>query len=892
MITNNSSTLEEHKLKKYGVNELRKMYLEFFESKDHLKMKSFSLIPHNDNSLLLINSGMAPLKPYFTGQEIPPRKRVTTCQKCIRTGDIENVGKTARHGTFFEMLGNFSFGDYFKNEAIEWTWEFLTEVVGLDADRLYPSVYLEDDEAFDIWNKKIGIAPERIFKFGKADNFWEHGAGPCGPCSEVYYDRGEKYGCGKPDCKVGCDCDRYMEVWNNVFTQFDNDGNNNYVELEQKNIDTGMGLERLAVVVQDVDSIFDVDTLKALRDKICEMAGVTYKTDEKKDISIRLITDHIRSVTFMTSDGILPSNEGRGYVLRRLLRRAARHGRMLGIKDMFLAELSKTVIECSKDAYPELLEKQEHIFATLNKEEESFNKTIDQGLAILNTFIAEIKEKNEKELSGENAFKLYDTYGFPLDLTKEILEEAGITVDEAGYTECMNLQRTTARNARKVSNYMGADATIYEQIPVDIVTNFVGYDNLSYDSDIVAMTTEDAVVETLSEGDNGSILVTDTPFYATMGGQCGDTGIIKTASGEFVVKDTVKVVGGKTAHIGYVSSGEFKMGEKVTLLVDEERRSLTCKNHSATHLLQKALKIVLGGHVEQAGSYVAEDRLRFDFTHIQAMSKEEIAKVEAIVNSEIENDIAVNTAEMSIEDAKKTGAMALFGEKYGDTVRVVSMGEFSKELCGGTHVANTGIIGTFKIVSEAGVAAGVRRIEALTSKGAFDYYKKLEDELAKASAAAKTEPSKLADKVEALLAEIKALQSENQKLKDKMAKESVGDVLANVVEVGSYKVLPVKVNGIDMNALRNLGDDLKAKIGSGVVILASDLDGKVNLIVMATDDAVSAGAHAGNIVKKIAPTVGGGGGGRPNMAQAGGKNPAGMDDALSQGVEEAKTQLA
>ncbi len=885
------ATRRIYKLKKYGVNELRKMYLEFFESKEHLKMNSFSLIPHNDNSLLLINSGMAPLKPYFTGQEIPPKKRVTTCQKCIRTGDIENVGKTARHGTFFEMLGNFSFGDYFKHEAIAWTWEFLTEVVGLDADRLYPSVYVDDDEAFDIWNKEIGIAPERIFKFGKVDNFWEHGAGPCGPCSEVYYDRGEKYGCGSPDCTVGCECDRYMEVWNNVFTQFDNDGAGNYTELEQKNIDTGMGLERLAVVVQDVDSIFDVDTIKALRDKICEMAGVTYKTDEKKDVSIRLITDHIRSVTFMTSDGILPSNEGRGYVLRRLLRRAARHGRMLGIKDMFLAELSKTVIEVSKDAYPELLEKKEHIFATLNKEEESFNKTIDQGLAILGTFIEEIKKAGKSELSGENAFKLYDTYGFPLDLTKEILEEAGLTVDEAAYTECMNLQRKTAREARKVSNYMGADATIYEQIPVDIVTNFVGYDNLSYDSNIVALTSEDAVLDVLIEGTNGSILVTDTPFYATMGGQCGDTGVIKTATAEFIVKDTVKVVGGKTAHVGYVASGEFKMGDKVTLVVDEEQRGLTCKNHSATHLLQKALKIVLGGHVEQAGSYVSEDRLRFDFTHIQAMTKEEIAKVEAIVNSEIENDIAVNTAEMSIEDAKKTGAMALFGEKYGDTVRVVSMGDFSKELCGGTHVANTGVIGTFKIVSEAGVAAGVRRIEALTSKGAFEYYKKLEDELAKACGVAKTEPSKLTDRIEALLAEVKALQSENQKLKDKMAKESVGDVMSNVTEAGGFKVLPVKVNGIDMNALRNLGDDLKAKIGSGVVILASDLDGKVNLIVMATDDAVKAGAHAGNIVKKIAPAVGGGGGGRPNMAQAGGKNPSGMDEALNLGVEEAKTQL-
>ena len=878
-------------MKNYGVNELRKMFLEFFESKGHLKMNSFSLIPRNDNSLLLINSGMAPLKPYFTGQEIPPRKRVTTCQKCIRTGDIENVGKTARHGTFFEMLGNFSFGDYFKHEAIAWTWEFLTEVVGLDADRLYPSVYEDDDEAFEIWNKEIGIAPERIFKFGKADNFWEHGAGPCGPCSEVYYDRGEKYGCGKLDCTVGCECDRYMEVWNNVFTQFDNDGHNNYTELEHKNIDTGMGLERLAVVVQDVDSIFDVDTLKALRDKICEMAGVTYKTDEKKDVSIRLITDHIRSVTFMTSDGILPSNEGRGYVLRRLLRRAARHGRLLGIKDMFLAELSKTVIEVSKDAYPELLDKQEHIFATLNKEEENFNKTIDQGLSILNGFIDEMNKSNNKVLSGENAFKLYDTYGFPLDLTMEIIEEAGLSVDEAGFNACMEIQRTTARKARKVTNYMGADATVYEQIPAALETAFVGYDRLTHESSIVAMTTEDAVVDTLSEGDNGSILVAETPFYATMGGQCGDTGVITTATGKFIVKDTVKVVGGKTAHIGYVESGEFKMGETVSLNVSEDRRALTCKNHSATHLLQKALKMVLGGHVEQAGSYVAEDRLRFDFTHIQAMSKGEIAKVEEIVNREIENDIAVATDVMTLEDAKKTGAMALFGEKYGDTVRVVSMGDFSKELCGGTHVPNTGVIGTFKIISEQGVAAGVRRIEALTSKGAFDYYKQLEDELKSASIAAKTEPAKLTEKIESMLAEIKALQSENQKLKDKMAKDSVGDVMANVTEANGIKVLPVKVKDIDMNALRNLGDDLKSKLGTAVVILASDMADKVNLIVMATDDAVKAGAHAGNIVKKIAPMVGGGGGGRPNMAQAGGKNPAGIDDALAAGVEEAKAQL-
>ena len=878
-------------MKNYGVNELRTMYLDFFESKGHLKMKSFSLIPHNDNSLLLINAGMAPLKPYFTGQEIPPRRRVTTCQKCIRTGDIENVGKTARHGTFFEMLGNFSFGDYFKHEAIAWSWEFLTEVVGLDADRLYPSVYLDDDEAFDIWNKEVGIPADRIFKFGKEDNFWEHGAGPCGPCSEIYYDRGEKYGCGKPDCKVGCDCDRYMEVWNNVFTQFENDGKGNYTLLENKNIDTGMGLERLAVVVQDVDSIFDVDTIKALRDKVCEMAHVSYKENEKNDISIRLITDHIRSVTFMTSDGILPSNEGRGYVLRRLLRRAARHGRLLGIKDAFLAELSKTVIECSKDAYPELEEKKEHIFSILNTEEENFNKTIDQGLSILNGYIDETKSEKSKTLSGEKAFKLYDTYGFPLDLTKEILEEAGIEVDEDGFNSCMEEQRVKARNARKTTNYMGADATVYEQIPLTIDNLFVGYDTLTHKSKINALTTETAVVKELHEGESGSLFVAGTPFYATMGGQCGDSGVIVSESGEFIVQDTIKVVGGKTAHVGYVSKGSFKLGDDVKLSVDENQRALTCKNHSATHLLQKALKMVLGAQVEQAGSYVAKDRLRFDFTYNKSMTKEEIEKVEEIVNKEIENDIAVTTDIMSLEDAKKTGAMALFGEKYGESVRVVSMGDFSKELCGGTHVPSTGVINTFKIVSEAGVAAGVRRIEALTSKGAFEYYKTIEDELNKASVKAKTEPSKLADKIDSLMAEIKALQSENQKLKDKLAKDSAKDVMGNVVECGSYKILPVDVKDIDMNALRNLGDDMKVKIGSGVVILASSNEGKVNLIVMATDDAVKNGAHAGNIIKKIAGFVGGGGGGRPNMAQAGGKNPEGIKDALNAGVEEAKAQL-
>ena len=727
-------------MQQYGVNELRKMFLNFFESKEHLVMKSFSLVPNNDKSLLLINSGMAPLKPYFTGQEIPPRKRVTTCQKCIRTGDIENVGKTARHGTFFEMLGNFSFGDYFKREAIHWSWEFLTEVVGLDPDRLYPSVYVDDQEAFDIWNKEMGIAPERIFKFGKEDNFWEHGSGPCGPCSEIYYDRGEKYGCGSPDCTVGCECDRYMEIWNNVFTQFDNDGNGNYEELEQKNIDTGMGLERLASVVQDVDSIFDVDTIKALRDKVCEFASVEYKADADKDVSIRLITDHIRSATFMISDGIMPTNEGRGYVLRRLIRRAARHGRLLGIDGKFLAKLSATVIEGSKDGYPELEEKKEFIFKVLTQEEDKFNKTIDQGLSILASMQDEMKEAGKTVLSGADAFKLYDTYGFPLDLTKEILEEAGYTIDEEGFKASMEEQRVKARNAREVTNYMGADATVYDEIEASVTSEFVGYDRLTHTSKISVLTTESEIVEAITEGQNGTIFVDETPFYATMGGQEGDTGIICTEDAEFTVSNTIKLLGGKIGHVGNVTKGMFKVGDSVTLEVAEKERANTCKNHSATHLLQKALKTVLGSHVEQKGSLVTPDRLRFDFAHFSAMTPEELEKVENIVNTEIAKNVPVVTEVMNIEQAKATGAMALFGEKYEEDVRVVSMGDFSKELCGGTHVSNTGNITTFKIVSEAGVAAGVRRIEALTGDGVFCYYKEVEKELAEAAKAAKSTP--------------------------------------------------------------------------------------------------------------------------------------------------------
>ena len=781
-----------NKMKQYGVNELRKMFLEFFESKEHLAMKSFSLVPHNDNSLLLINSGMAPLKLYFTGAEIPPRKRVTTCQKCIRTGDIENVGKTARHGTFFEMLGNFSFGDYFKREAIAWSWEFLTEVVGLEADRLYPSVYVDDQEAFDIWNKEMGIPAERIFKFGKEDNFWEHGAGPCGPCSEIYYDRGEKYGCGKPDCTVGCDCDRYMEIWNNVFTQFDNDGNGNYEELSQKNIDTGMGLERLASVVQDVDSIFDVDTIKALRDRVCEFANVTYKTDENKDVSIRLITDHIRSATFMISDGIMPTNEGRGYVLRRLIRRAARHGRLLGIEGKFLANLSETVISGSKDGYPELDEKKEFIFKVLTQEEDKFNKTIDQGLSILATMQDDLKKAGESVLSGDDAFKLYDTYGFPLDLTKEILEEAGYTIDEAGFKAAMEEQRVKARNARAVTNYMGADATVYDEIDAAVTSTFVGYDKTTHVSKISVLTTEAEIVEAISDGEKGTIFVDETPFYATMGGQQGDTGIIKLADAEFEVTDTIKLLGGKVGHVGMVTKGMFKAGDEVTLEVASKERANTCANHSATHLLQKALKMVLGSHVEQKGSLVTPDRLRFDFAHFSAMTSEEIAKVEAIVNDEISKNQPVVTEVMNIEAAKASGAMALFGEKYEEDVRVVSMGDFSKELCGGTHVSNTGNIKTFKIVSEAGVAAGVRRIEALTGEGVFAYYKGVENTLAEAAKTAKSSPTNLVEKIEHMLAEIKSLQSEIESLKSKAAKEALGDVMD---QGGSAKEHPHRLHG-------------------------------------------------------------------------------------------------
>ena len=883
-------------MKKYGVNELRKMFLDFFESKGHLAMKSFSLVPHNDNSLLLINSGMAPLKPYFTGQEIPPRTRVCTCQKCIRTGDIENIGKTARHGTFFEMLGNFSFGDYFKEEAIHWSWEFLTEVVGLDPDRLYPSVFESDDEAFDIWNKEMGIPAERIFRFGREDNFWEHGAGPCGPCSEIYYDRGEKYGTG-PEDVMGGEGDRFMEVWNVVFSQFNNDGHGNYTDLIQKNIDTGMGLERLAVVCQDVASLFDVDTNRALMDEVGTLAHCRYEEDDKKDVSLRIIADHVKSCTFMASDGIMPSNEGRGYVFRRLLRRAARHGRILGIEGNFMTKLAQVVIDLSKDGYPELEEKKDMILRVIDQEEERFANTIDKGLEILADLEKDMEAKGTKVLAGEDAFKLYDTYGFPIDLTKEILDDKGLTVDEEGFHKAMQVQRETARSARKTTNYMGRD-DIYQKLDASLTSAFVGYDKLEAESRLTALVRlasdeegEDEITDAVTDGEKACVITSETPFYGTMGGQVGDRGVIESANGKFEVEDTIHLQGGKIGHIGHMVSGMFQTGEAVTLKVDEENRALIGRNHSATHILHKALRTVLGTHVEQAGSLVTRDRLRFDFTHFSAMTPAEIKEVEAIVNKEIRAALPVVTDVMGLEDAKKTGAMALFGEKYGDKVRVVRMGDFSTELCGGTHVKNTSEISCFKILSEAGVAAGVRRIEALTSDGLIHHYENVEQELHAAAAAAKSTPADLQTKIESMMEEIKALHSENEKLKSKLAKEAMGDVMDQVQDVKGVKVLAVRADGVDMNGLRNLGDQLKEKLGEGVVVIASVLDGKVNLMAAVTDEAQKKGAHAGNLIKAIAGLVGGGGGGRPNMAQAGGKKPEGVADALAKVAEVVSEQV-
>lgn len=879
-------------MKYLGVNEIREEFLKFFESKDHLRLPSFPLVPRNDNSLLLINSGMAPMKAYFTGQEIPPSKRVTTCQKCVRTGDIDNVGKTARHGTFFEMLGDFSFGDYFKNEIVPWSWEFVTKVLEIPEDRLYVTIYEEDDETGKIWHDVVGLPWDRIVKLGKEDNFWEHGTGPCGPCTEIYYDRGPEYGCDSPTCGVGCDCDRYMEFWNLVLTQFNAEEDGTYTELAMKNVDTGMGLERMATIMQGVDSIFDVDTVKSIRDAVCAKANVEYGKDHKTDVSVRVITDHIRSVTMMTADGVLPSNEGRGYVLRRLLRRAARHGKLLGIEGEFLAELSKSVIACSGEAYPELVEKQDYIFKILSIEENSFYKTIDKGMEILKADMEEMKAAGEKVMSGEKSFRLYDTYGFPVDLTKEILAEEGMEIDEDAFTAEMKAQKERARSARAKSNYMGAAETVYNELPVELETAFAGYD--VYDvanAKIVALVANEAVAETAQAGDTVAVFLDRTPFYAESGGQVGDQGVIKTETGVVKVSNCVKVVGGKIAHMGEVTEGLVQVGEMACASIDVELRMASSRNHSATHLLHKALRTVLGTHVEQAGSYVSAERLRFDFTHFAAMTADEIKEVERLVNDAIFASYDVHTDEMSIDEARNRGAMALFGEKYGEVVRVVDMGGYSIELCGGAHLKNTAQVGSFKILSENGVAAGVRRIEAVTGKEALKHYQAQEDEIKEICRLVKSTPDKLLGRLEQLLAEQKETAKELEKLKAKMAGGAADEMLNSKVEIGGVAVLAAEVKDMDGNALRTMGDQLKQKLGSGVVVLASGKDGKVNLMAMATDDVVKKGVHAGNIIKAAAAVCGGGGGGRPNMAQAGGKDASKIADALEKAKEVVAEQL-
>ncbi len=873
-------------MKQMGLNEIREKFLAFFESKDHLRLESASLVPHNDNSLLLINSGMAPLKPFFTGQEVPPRKRVTTCQKCIRTGDIENVGKTARHGTFFEMLGDFSFGDYFKKEIIPWSWEFVTKVLEIPEDRLYVTVYKDDDEAAKIWHETVGLPKEKIFYMGKEDNFWEHGTGPCGPCSEIYYDRGEEFGCGKEGCTVGCDCDRYMEFWNLVFTQFNAEEDGTYSDLAQKNIDTGMGLERMATIMQNVDSIFDVDTIKAIRDKVCEIAGVEYGKDAKVDVSVRVITDHIRSVTFMTADGVLPSNEGRGYVLRRLLRRAARHGRLLGINRMFMTDICEVVVENSGEAYPQLVEKKDYIYKILTVEESAFYKTIDKGMEILKDDIEEMKSKGEKVMSGEKSFRLYDTYGFPIDLTKEILEEEGFEIDEKAFNEEMKIQKERAREARGKSTYMGADETVYHKLDVDMVTEFAGYDVKEVnDAKVLAIVAENEVSDSAVAGNEVSVFIDRTPFYAESGGQVGDKGIIETETGKVEVTDCIKVVGGKIAHIGKVVSGSISKGDTVKAAIDYGYRMATSRNHSATHLLQKALRTVLGTHVEQAGSYVDAERLRFDFTHFSAMTPDEIKEVERIVNEKIFENIDIKISEENIEDARKMGAMALFGEKYGNVVRVVNMGGYSVELCGGAHLTNTAQVGTFKIISENGVAAGVRRIEALTGTEALKHFQAQEEQLKTVCSIVKATPDNMVKRIETLVAEQKELAKELEKLKAKMAGGAVSEILNSKKEINGVTAVLAEVKEADGNALRTMGDQLKEKLGSGVIVLASGKDGKVSFVVMATDDVVKKGVHAGNIIKAAAAVCGGGGGGRPNMAQAGGKDATKIGEALAKAEE-------
>ena len=878
-------------MQKLGTNEIRKRFLDFFESKGHYVGKSSSLIPNNDKSLLLINSGMAPLKNYFSGVEVPPSKRMSTCQKCIRTGDIENVGKTARHGTFFEMMGNFSFGDYFKPEAITWAWEFIREHLEIPEDKLWVTVYLDDDQAHDFWEKEIGVPADRIVRLGKDDNFWEIGLGPCGPCSEIYFDRGEKYGCGSPDCKPGCDCDRYLEFWNLVFTQFDRQEDGTYPELANKNIDTGMGLERMACIMQDVDNIFEIDTIKYIIQGIEELANIKYGEDDKKDVSVRIITDHMRAMSFLIADGVLPSNEGRGYVLRRLLRRAARHGKLLGIKEDFLYKLYDRVKEVSGEAYPELVEKESYVKKVIKIEEEKFNETLDQGVEILNGYIAELKEANETVLSGDKAFKLYDTYGFPLDLTEEILEEQGFGIDEEGFHKEMEEQRQRARADRGAMEDEGWKEDPLSTLDESVASTFDGYKNLNVSGKVTAIVKEDEIVEMINEGEKAIIVLNETSFYAEGGGQAGDIGTLENEDAIFEVVDTRKGANNTIKHIGFVKKGQIKVSDALESKFNKEVRMASARNHTATHLLHEALKEVLGDHVNQAGSLVTPERLRFDVTHFEPISKEELKAVEEKVNKAILDALEVNCEIMNINDAKEKGAMALFGEKYGNEVRVVSMGDYSVELCGGTHLTNTSQVGLFKILSEGGVAAGVRRIEAITGHAVYEYLTNRDNMINEVCSALKTKEDNLVQRANHLVEENKALAKELHETKTKLNLQSVDSLLDAKVEINGVNLLCAKFEDIDMNTLKETADTLRDKVGSGVVVLSNVADNKVNFVVTATQDVIEKGIHSGNIVREVAKIANGKGGGRPNMAQAGATDVSKVDEALSYASEVVKSQV-
>lgn len=869
-------------MEKLGLNEIRSRFLKFYEERDHHVEASYSLVPQNDKSLLFIGAGMAPLKNYFMGLEVPPKQRMATCQKCIRTNDIENVGYTARHATFFEMLGNFSFGDYFKKETIRYGWDFILNELKLDPDKLWPSVYEDDDEAFAIWRDEIGVPEHKITRLGKADNFWEIGTGPCGPCSEIYYDRGEKFGCDDPNCRPGCDCERYLEFWNHVFTQFERDDQGTYHPLAKKNIDTGMGLERIACILQDVDSIFEIDTIKFILDEVCRISGKTYGENPKQDISIRIITDHIRAVCFLVCDGVMPNNEGRGYILRRLLRRAARHGKLLGIEGAFLKDLVNTVIKVSGDAYPDLIKRQDYIKKIIEIEEDRFQQTIDQGLNILVEYIGQMEEKGEKILSGEQAFKLYDTFGFPLDLTKEILEEKQMTVDENAFTEEMTAQRDRARSARGDGEDLGWEEDAFSTLSKDITSEFTGYWLHKTESKVLAIADEHRLVTEAFEGTKVRVILDQTVMYPEGGGQVGDHGLLKADNFEMKVTDVKKGNNGTIIHIGQIIKGSVKTNDVIFSQVDRIRRFDTARNHSATHLLQKALRMVLGDHVEQAGSQVDDKRLRFDFTHFQALTPEELNKIEHIVNGQVYDPSDIEVVNTSIEEAKKMGAMALFGEKYGNEVRVVKMGDFSLELCGGTHLNNTSEIGMFKIVSETGVAAGVRRIEAITGRSVFEMLNQYETKVDAVANTLKVPVSEIEVKVDQLFTDYKKLQKEVDELKKKMASGSIDELIAKKQNINGFNVISARLDGTDIDVLKDLGDRLKDRNTNAVIVLGSVIEDKVVFLVMVGQDAIEKGAHAGNLIKEVAKIAGGGGGGKPNMAQAGGKDPSKIDEALKE----------